>query len=154
MLQGLAELAAARWDEDTMVSFEVEPNKQGAALAASHTARHADVGEQKTGGGTSPKLGLAINGHANHGLANNGLANGHANNGDDAESAAACTGSRKTSDADDDAEEREKRDELGVLLEGKKQLQLPGGKVLDVGRDARPPDGESALPGFAMAARC
>ncbi|XP_052132104.1 putative inorganic phosphate cotransporter [Frankliniella occidentalis] len=50
------------------------------------------------------------------------------------------------SDVDDevedvDDEEEEKRDGLGILLEGKKQIQLQSGEVLEVGRDPLPPDG-------------
>lgn len=43
----------------------------------------------------------------------------------------------------DSAEEEEKRDEVGILMEGKKQIQLHNGEVLEVGRDPRPPNGES-----------
>ena len=42
----------------------------------------------------------------------------------------------------DAEEEEERRDELGVLMEGKKQIQLHNGEVLEVGRDPRPPNGE------------
>lgn len=72
-----------------------------------------------------------------------GLVNGSVNGGVNGDLKHRDGESRTSGDEDEESAcEEEKRDELGILMEGKKQIQLHSGEVLEVGRDPRPPDGE------------